>query len=286
MLPIALGLGAAACIGVADFAAGLASRRVSSLLVGFWSQASAVVMGGLLLLLLRPAMAPGQIPWGLAAGLGTGVGLALLYRAMSYGAISLVGPITACSIVFPVVFALATGETVTPLAAAGIVAIIAGVVLASLQPVPVVGDPTDTGARGDRRATTLAIFAAAAFGAFFILIDLAPQASGWGTLWTAGAARLTAFGVQAALLLTGPRSIAWPGRLGVAIAGAGIVDQTSLVLVGLGAMTDSYGIVTALVGLYPVVMVLLGVVFLGERLTPIQATGATLAIVGVLLVGV
>ena len=286
MLPITLGLGSAACIGIADFAAGLASRRVSSLLVGFWSQASAVVMGAVLLLLLRPPMAPGQIPWGLAAGFGTGIGLALLYRAMSYGAISLVGPITACSIVFPVIFSLATGETVTPLAAAGIVSIITGVVLASLQPAPVIGDPTDTGLAGDRRAVTLAIFAAVAFGAFFILIGLAPQASGWGSLWTAGAARVTAFGVQAALVLTGPRTVSWPGRQGVIIAGAGILDQTSLVLVSIGAMTDSYGIVTALVGLYPVVMVLLGVVFLGERLTRIQASGASLAIAGVLLVSV
>jgi len=286
MLPIALGLSAAACIGVADFAAGLASRRVSSLLVGFWSQASALIMAVVLLLLLRPEMTPGQIPWGLAAGLGTGVGLALLYRAMSYGAISLVGPITACSVVFPVVYALVSGETVTPLAAAGIVSIIVGVVLASLQPAPVVGDPTDTGVAGDRRATTLAIFAAVAFGAFFILIDLAPQASGWGILWTAGAARVTAFGVQAALVLAGPRRVSWPGRQGVIIAGAGIIDQMSLVLVSIGAMTDSYGIVTALVGLYPVVMILLGVVFLGEWLTRLQATGAALAITGVLLVSV
>ena len=284
MLPIALGLAAAACIGVADFAAGLASRRVSSLLVGFWSQASAVIAAALLLLLLRPELAPGQIPWGLAAGLGTGAGLALLYRAMSVGAISLVGPITACSVVVPVVYALATGETVSPLAGAGIVAIIAGVVLASLQPAPVVGDPTDTGKVGDRRAVTLAIFAAAAFGAFFILIGLAPQTGGWGALWTAGAARLTSFGVQATLALSASRAVRWPGRQGFIIVAAGLLDQASLVLVALGAMTDAYGIVTALVGLYPVVMVLLGVVFLGERLTRLQAAGATLAITGVLLV--
>lgn len=286
MLPIALGLGAASCIGVADFAAGIASRRVSSLVVGFWSQASAVVVGGLLLLLLRPAMAPGQILWGLGAGLGAGAGLALLYRAMSFGAISLVGPITACSVVFPVIFSLATGETVTPLAAAGIVAIVTGVVLASLQSAPVVGDPTDTGAAGGRRATTLAILAAVAFGAFFILIGLAPQASGWGALWTAGAARLTSFSVQAALALAASHAVRWPGRTGGVIVAAGILDQASLVLVGLGAMTDAYGLVTALVGLYPVVMVLLGVVFLGERLTRLQTAGAALAIAGVMLVSV
>jgi drug/metabolite transporter (DMT)-like permease len=284
MLPIALGLGAATCIGVADFAAGIASRRVSSLVVGFWSQATAALVGGLLLVLLRPEIAPGQIPWGLGAGLAAGAGLALLYRAMSVGAFSLVGPITACAVVFPVLYALATGETVSPRAAAGIVAIIAGVVLASLQPTPVVGDPTAAGVAGDRRAAALAMLAAVAFGTFYILIDLAPQTGGWGALWTAGPARLSAFGVQAALALVASRAVRWPARQGPLVVAAGIFEQASLVLVGLGAMTDAYGLVTALVGLYPVVMVLLGVAFLGERLTRLQTAGAALAIAGVLLV--
>ncbi len=286
MLPIALGLSAALSIGVSNIAAGLASRRLTPLIVGFWAQATGMVFCSILLLLLRPPLIAGQIPWGLLAGLAGGGGMVLFYRAMAAGAISLVSPITACAIIFPVLYSVASGENPTPLATAGIVAIIGGIVLASLQPTPVPGDPTDTGVAGDRRATTHAIFAAVAFGAFFILIDLAPQASGWGTLWTAGAARVTAFGVQAALVLTGPRRLTWPGRQGVIIAGAGILDQMSLVLVGLGAMTDAYGIVTALVGLYPVVMILLGVVFLGERLTRMQTMGATLAIAGMLLVSV
>jgi drug/metabolite transporter (DMT)-like permease len=58
----------------------------------------------------------------------------------------------------------------------------------------------------------------------------------------------------------------------------------ALLLISFGATTDAYGIVTALVGLYPVIVALLGVVFLGERLTRVQATGATLAMAGVLLV--
>jgi drug/metabolite transporter (DMT)-like permease len=116
------------------------------------------------------------------------------------------------------------------------------------------------------------------------VIDLAPQASGWGTLWTVGAARLTAFGVQAALLLFGRRRLAGPGPQTPAVATAGILDQLSLMLIALGTMTDAYGIVTALVGLYPVVTALLGVVLLGERLTRLQGTGAILAMAGVMLV--
>lgn len=284
MFPVLLGLAAATCIGVGDFAAGIASRRLPPVLVGFWAQATALVMGGLLLALVRPPLMAAQAPWSLAAGLGSGVGLAFLYRAMAVGAISLVAPIAACSVVFPVVFAVATGETLTPLAAAGIVAIIAGISLASLQPAPVAGDPTDTGLAGDRRAIFLAVASAVAFGAFFIMIDVAPQASGWGTLWTAAAARVSAFGVQAGLVLLGPRRITAPGRYAPAVASAGLLDQASLVLVGIGAMTGSYGIVTALVGLYPVVTALLGTLLLGERLTRVQASGATLAMIGVMLV--
>jgi drug/metabolite transporter (DMT)-like permease len=98
--------------------------------------------------------------------------------------------------------------------------------------------------------------------------------------------RLSGFAVQVALALLGPRRLAWPGRYAPAVALAGTLDLTALILISFGAMTDAYGIVTALVGLYPVIAALLGVVFLGERLTRVQATGATLAMAGVMLVSI
>lgn len=286
MLPIALGLSAATCIGFSNIIAGISARRLSPLIVGFWSQATGMVWCVLLLLALRPPLVSGQVSGGLIAGLAGGVGMVLFYQSMTTGAISLVAPITACSIVFPVIYAIASGETLTLPVAAGLVAIVSGIVLASLRPTPVRGDPPDTRIATDRRAITLAIAAAAAFGAFFILIDFAPPVSGWGALWTAGGVRLSGFAVQVALALLGPRRLAWPGRYAPAVALAGTLDLTALVLISFGAMTDAYGIVTALVGLYPVIVALLGVVFLGERLTRVQATGATLAIAGVLLVSI
>jgi drug/metabolite transporter (DMT)-like permease len=285
VLPIALGLAAAACVGIGDFAAGVATRRLSPILVGFWAQGTALVLAALLLLVVRPPLVAGQAPWGLAAGVATGAGLALMYRAMATGAISLVAPITACSVVFPVIYSVASGEMLTPLTAAGVVAVIVGVVLVSLQSAPASNEAARDGG-GDRRAIILAIAAAVTFGVFFILIDLAPQADGWGTLWTAGPARLSAFTVQAGLVLIGPRRLVTPGRYTPHVMTAGALDQLSLVLLGIGAMTNAYGIVTVLMGLYPVITALLGVILLRERLTPVQASGATLAMAGVLLVSV
>jgi len=286
VLPVVLGLSAATCIGFSNIVAGITARRLTPLIVGFWSQATGAVWCVLLLVILRPPLVAGQISAGLIAGLAGGAGMVLFYQSMTTGAISLVAPITACSVVFPVIYAIASGETPTLAVSAGLVAIISGIVLASLRPTPVRGDPPDTRISTDRRAIALAIVAAAAFGAFFILIDFAPPVSGWGTVWTAGAVRLSGFTVQIALALFGPRRLAWPGRYAPAVALAGTLDLTALLLISFGAMTDAYGIVTALVGLYPVIVALLGVVFLGERLTRAQATGATLAMAGVLLVSV
>lgn len=284
MLPIGLGLSAAASIGVGNVAVGIVTRRLPPVVVGFWTQATGGVLCALLLLLLRPEAVPGQIPWGLIAGVAGGCGTTLFYRAMAAGAISLVAPITACAIVIPVVFSLAAGEVVTPLVSAGIVAIIAGVVIASTQPIPVAGDPTDTGLAGDRRAIMLAIGAALAFGAFFVLIGFAPEATGWGTLWTAGSVRLTGFSVQAALLLLSRTRLVTPGRLTPLVLLSGSLDLLSLLLISMGAATNSYGLVTALVGLYPVITAVISVALLGERLTRIQTSGAVLAMAGVMLV--
>jgi drug/metabolite transporter (DMT)-like permease len=284
VLPVILGLSAATCIGFSNIVAGITARRLTPLIVGFWSQATGAVWCALLLLALRPPLVSGQIAAGLIAGLAGGAGMVLFYQSMTTGAISLVAPITACSVVFPVIYAIASGETPTLLVAAGLVAIIGGILLASLRPVPVRGDPPDSRIATDGRAIALAIIAAAAFGAFFILIDFAPPVSGWGALWTAGGVRLSGFAVQVALALLGPRRLAWPGRYAPAVAGT--LDLAALILINFGATTDAYGIVTALVGLYPVIVALLGVVFLGERLTRLQATGATLAMAGVMLVSV
>jgi len=286
VFPVALGLGAATCIGVANICAGYASRRVSPLLVGFWSQATGATLCAVLLLISRPPLVAGQLVWGLLAGFAGGLGMALFYRAMAAGAISLVAPITACAVVVPVMYAIAAGETPTLLVSIGIVAIIAGVLVASMQPARIEGDLARAGVADERRVLLLAVAAAVIFGVFFILIDLAPRADGWGTLWTAGAVRLSGFSVQIALLARARKRLTGPGRLAPAIITVGALDLISLILISIGATTNAYGVVTALVGLYPVITALLGVLVLGERLTRMQASGATLAMAGVMLVSV
>jgi threonine/homoserine efflux transporter RhtA len=61
---------------------------------------------------------------------------------------------------------------------------------------------------------------------------------------------------------------------------------TSLASLGLGALTANNGAVALLMGLYPAVAALLGAFLLGERLSPIETTGAVLALSAAKLLGV
>ena len=90
----------------------------------------------------------------------------------------------------------------------------------------------------------------------------------------------------ALLLLANRKSGLGLGAVAPFVVVSGLLDFSSLLLISYGAMTASYALVTALVGLYPLMVMLIGVLVLGERLTRVQSTGAALAIAGVLLVSV
>src|SRR5271156_6861160 len=100
MIAIVLGLAAAGFYGAADFCGGLATKRTSIFSVTVISQAAGLVLLALLLLFIpshafRGAAGPTDYAWGFAAGLCGGLGLALLYHALSIGKMGVVSPITA-----------------------------------------------------------------------------------------------------------------------------------------------------------------------------------------------
>ena len=90
--------------------------------------------------------------------------------------------------------------------------------------------------------------------------------------------------MQTLLLLANRKSGVSLGAVAPFVVVSGLLDFSSLLLISYGAMTASYALVTALCGLYPLMVMLIGVVLLGERLTRVQSTGAVLAVAGVLLV--
>src|SRR6266540_3843555 len=89
-------LGSATCYGVADFAGGMLSRRANGIAIAIAGQLGGLVLTVVAALLVpAPDIASGDLVWGAASGVGTGVGMAFLYRGLSHGAMSVVVPVSA-----------------------------------------------------------------------------------------------------------------------------------------------------------------------------------------------
>src|SRR5207253_9592589 len=119
--------------GAADFLGGLATKRSPLFSVVIFSQLS-----GLNLLLLALPALPRASPtaidfaWGAAAGLAGGIGVALLYRALSVGVMSVIAPVTAvCAVLVPLMVGMLLGERPARQAMLGVILAIVAIVLVS-----------------------------------------------------------------------------------------------------------------------------------------------------------
>jgi drug/metabolite transporter (DMT)-like permease len=273
-MAIVLALAAAASWGLADFLAGLASRRVSVPVVLLLVEG-----GGLVVIVVVAAIWGGSFfddardVWSaVGAGLSGVLGLGCFYGALAIGTMSVVAPISSAGVALPVVVGIATGNRPSLVTALGLVAIVAGVVLASREE----HDGAEATAAG-RRALGLALLSAVGFGGFFVLIDAPADVS---VPWTLVVSRGAAVPFVALVILkTRP---AFPtARFGLGIAAVGCVDLLATALLSLAQTEGDLSVVSVLGGMYPVATVLLAAAFLHERVRAPQLVGIVCALGGV-----
>jgi drug/metabolite transporter (DMT)-like permease len=296
-LGVPLGLGSGLCWGAADFFGGVQSRHLPALTVAFWSQvAGALALATALAVAGTPPDATGYA-WGLAAGVGGGCALALFYRGLAEGTMSIVAPISACGAIIPVAAALLTGNQPGTLAAFGVLIAIAGIILVS-RPTP--ANPGAPASRGrPRRVVAMALGAALGFGLFYVFVDAGTTGSRGAPLWVIAGARTSSLAILTTLaLVTGHRSrrgdrsgqgepggrgsaLRWPGRRIVPVALVGIGDTGANLLFAYAAIGGNLAVVGVLGSLYPVATVVLARWLLGERLSGGQNAGVLLALTGV-----
>jgi drug/metabolite transporter (DMT)-like permease len=236
-----------------------------------------------LALLLPFALAVGdELPslsaaaWAALAGSAGIVALGAFYRALAIGTMSVVAPISATAAAVPVLVGLAEGERPSTLQVAGMAIALAGVILASREPVEESAAPPNHAAIG------LALVAAAGFGTFFVGIDKASATA--EVPWVILVQRcsslvllvIAALAVRPALPRDVP-SIALLGMIGVLDLGAN----------GLYALATTEGllsVVSVLGSLYPAVTVVLARFVLAERIARVQEVGVVLALAGVVAI--
>lgn len=277
MLAIAFAVAASATWGAADFLGGLFSRRLSVLAVLFTIEiAGLAVVGAVVVATGEPAPDSRAVLAGLGAGAAGVAALGAFYRALAIGTMSIVAPISASGVTLPVIVGLATGDTPSAVASAGLVLTVGGVMLASRES----DHPGAERPAASRMAIALALLAAVGFGTFFVTYDVAADGS---VLWAMLIARSVAVPFVGGLLLV--RGVGLPrGRDLVALCGAGMLDLSATGLYALANRHGDLSVVSVVGSLYPVATVLLARAVLHERIAPLQAAGVAAALAGVGLV--
>jgi drug/metabolite transporter (DMT)-like permease len=261
---------------VADFLGGTTSRRIGTLQFIFFTQLLGVLLAaGWVVISSEPIPGAVAVIAAAGAGLGLAVGVAAFFQAMVVGKMSVVAPISATGVVLPVAVGIARGERPSTAQAVGIVAAIAGVVLAARPP----------GERQAARAESgLALALLAAVGTGLFLWLMAP-ASRHGVAWGILISR-TIPAVVVTVAVTVRRTSLRPA-LRSPTAGtilvAALLAFSGTALYALATLHGRLVIVSVLGSLYPAVTGLLAYRLLGERLGSSQQVGIAAVLSGVAL---
>jgi len=275
VLPVFLAALSAAVWGSADFAGGKAAQTSQTLAVTVLSQIAGLpVLAACVVLLGAGTPRIGTLAVGTVAGLAGFVGILLLYRGLSQGAMAIFAPVSAVTTALvPVGVGLVLDRTPSALALVGVTCAVAGIGLVSL-------------ARGAARVATARIIALAlasglCFGIFFALLGkTGPQAG----LWPLVGVRVGSLSAGlAALALTRTRPRLDPvGRWWALLAGP--LDVFANALYVLAALRGPLAVVGPVGALYPVSTVLLAISVDRERVGPAQLAGLGLAATALVLV--
>jgi len=276
LIGVALALAASLSWGIADFGGGIGTRRVQVVWVLVVSQVAGLALVGALALVTQPHPPSGrELAWGAFGGVMGAVGLGSFYRALAVGTMGIVGPISATGAIVPLAYGLARGERPSALQALGIAVAVAGVVAASLEPLP-----EGTG-RKLATGVPLALLAALGFGSAILGLNRVSQA---GVVWGTLTLRLTVVPIVClAALLLRPSTARLRATFPVLVA-AGLFDTGANLLYGASARHGLISVVSVLGSLYPVVIVVLARFVLAERIARPQLAGVAVALAGVALI--
>jgi drug/metabolite transporter (DMT)-like permease len=274
-MAILFALGSSVVWGCADYMGGVFSRRQPLAAVTLVSQATG--FAGLLIWLAASGFhVDGRaLGFGLLAGLGGGAGLALFYRALAVGTMSIVSPVAACGALVPFALALAGGERPSTLVLAGAVAALGGAVLAS-------ADEHRADDAGRRKGVLLAVAAAFALGLFIYFLGRGGQQG--ETLSALVGARVGSLGLLAVWAASTRASVRLDRGAVAGVALLGALDVSANALFVLASARGYLSIVSVLGSLYPIVTVLAAYALLGERINALQRAGVALALAGVAVV--
>jgi drug/metabolite transporter (DMT)-like permease len=279
MVAIFGGLGAALSWAIATLASSRSSRMIGAMSVLGWVMAVGLVAAIIPALLSRPVeLGLPQIAGLTALGLCHNIGLLLVYRALSIGRVSIVGPIAATEGALAALLAVALGEPLAISTAVLLTLIAVGVVLAAYERAADASSEGRVDPAANRKAAALALAAAATFSIGLVLSGKL-GASGVPPAWVITATRIVGVGLIAAPLLAMRRfRLTRPALPLVVLAGvleaigSGVYVLAATADIAIAAVVSSQFAGLAAIG---------GFLLFGERLQRLQIAGVVTIAIGI-----
>jgi len=292
---ILLGLTAAVCWGVSDFAARFAARRLGSYRVSFFIQPIGFVA---LNFFLWASGGFGHLftvhgwqawSWTIAVGVMNAACSVCFYHALEIGVLAIVAPITTSYPALTLILSLITGERLGALRCVALVCILVGVVLAATSFPPENISAENAGAAHKHhhplsRGVGWALGAAVLMGVMFWMLgfEVVPRVGVWSPVWVI---RLTSFAILGLTAKPVRQTIALPkGNVWWLLGVVGVLDTSAFVANNFALQWGPLSVVTVLASLFSAVTVLLACIFLRERLERTQWAGIILILSGIAIV--
>jgi drug/metabolite transporter (DMT)-like permease len=276
-----LGMLVAVGYGSADFFGGWASKRSPTTAVVVTSQLCSLLLGFVLVGVFWTAVPDaGDLMRAALAGVLNMVGIAALYHGLAIGKMSVVAPVTAVTGgTIPIMWGLAFGERPSTLAVVGILAAIVAVGLVAGGEA---GAPTD-GHTSKTQELVLAVTAGIAFSSAFLLFAHTNDDS---SMWPVLVARLSSVPLAFIAVLAARRALVPRRDDAPLVVGTGVLDAGSNALLLLAVRDDLISEVAPLASLAPAWTVVWARFVLHEPITRVQVAGLTLALGGLVCIGV
>jgi drug/metabolite transporter (DMT)-like permease len=269
---------AALCAGVwgtGDFSGGKAAQKASPFSVALLSQLLGLpVLVACVILFSHGGPTGNDLLHSGLAGLAGFVGIVLLYRGLSQGAMSIFAPISAVTAaLIPLIVGLVSEKTPSPLSLAGALCAIIAIGLVSIS-------------GHDKTAVTprligLALASGGMFGVFFTLLGKSsPDAGAWPLVGV----RIGSIGLGLVVVIVSRTSLRMPAASWRWSAVAGSLDSGANALFLFASTHGQLSLVAPIAALYPVSTVLLALGIDRERVRPVQLAGLGLAATALVLV--
>ncbi|PRQ05342.1 EamA-like transporter family protein [Enhygromyxa salina] len=297
---IACGLGTALCFGTGDYLAQRVTRRHGWLAAVFGVQVAAAAILAVVALAWHglPSAAPTTYATVAVIGVVNTLGVVGLFRAFEGGKLSLVSPIAGSMGAFSLGFAWLAGHAPPRLVVPGVVAVVVGIMCASVVVADRVADQgNESETRASPRAPTKlrrasgvgwALLSAVGFGWVFFM--LGPSSELLGPAWVVFGLRLVA--VAALLMLARAQRVSLPEQLGelrehslgrlLAVATLDAGGMLSFAYgTSRGVVAGEIAVVAVLASSFPVVTIALACVRLREGLRWWQWLGVGGVVAGI-----